>query len=273
MASPNLQTNGAGGSSGSEFATVAPIYTSGDVWYVYSVTGSDAASPRGKERIRPLATLAQAHTNAAAGDVICILSGHTETLTAAQTFNKAGLLVIGEGSGATRPRFTRFGNVVMFDVTAAGVMFDNLFFPASVTTSSASARMRFAGGGNQCRNCYFECSTLDDGPSIETVTGAADILIRDTTVISTATSISDQPDSAIKVTNALSRLDLDTVTMDGGSSGWANPFTFNGAAAITTLRGINMDLLRDSDMTFATGTTGYLHVRNHSGSARVVWTA
>lgn len=273
MASPNFQSNGIGGTSGSEFATVSPLHSSGDVWYVYSVTGADAASPRGKERIRPLATLAQAHTNAAAGDIIVCLSGHTETLTAAQTFNKAGLLVIGEGSGSSRPRFTRFGNVVMFDVTAAGVVFDNLYFPASVTTSSASARMRFAAAGDQCRNCYFECSTLDDGPSIETVTGAQDIRIADTTIISTATSISDQPDSCIKVTNALSRLDLDTVVMNGGSSGWANPFAFNGAAAITTIRGINVDLLNDSDVTFATGTTGVLHIRNHSGSARVVWTA
>lgn len=271
MASPNDYHNGIGGTTGATLVSLSPLKASGFVWYVDSVTGSDAASPRGRERIRPLATLAQAHTNASAGDLIVCLAGHTETLTAAQTFDKAGLHVLGEGAGSGRAKFTRFGDVNMFDVTAAGVVFDNILFPASITTTSTKSRLRFAGAGNQCVNCYFECSTLDDGPSLETITGAADVLIEETTFISTATSISDQPDSAIKVTNAISRLELRTVVMSGGSSGWANPYAFNGAGAITTLRARNVDLLLDSDITLASGTSGSLHIRNATGSARVVW--
>jgi hypothetical protein len=39
------------------------------------------------------------------------------------------------------------------------------------------------------------------------------------------------------------------------------------------MRGLNVDLLNNSDVTFATGTTGYFAVRYATGSARVVWTA
>lgn len=272
MASPNVYQTGIGGSSGAELVSVSPLMTSGDIWYVSSTSGSDAAAPRGKERIRPLATLAQAHTNAAANDTIVLLSGHQETLTAAQTFNKAGLLVLGEGLGTTRPRFTRNGNVNMFDITAAGVRVENIYFVASASASALS-RLRFAGANNRCINCYFEHGSNDTGPGLETITGASQVRVTDTTFISTSTDVTAQPESAIKVTNAITDLEVNTCVLNGASSGWSNPYAFNGAGAITRLYGINVDLLGDSDAIFATGTTGVWHVRNRSGSARVVWTA
>lgn len=273
MASYILWPNGIGGSTGSELATAAPLYASGDVWYVLSTSGSDAASPRGKERERPLATLAQAHTNAAAGDTIVLLSGHSETLTAAQTFNKAGLNVVGEGSGSTRPRFTRNGNVVMFDVTAAGVTFENIYFVASASASALS-RLRTAAVTTVIKNCYFECGASDTGPATEYITGAGQATISDTFYVSTATVVTAQPDSAIKVTNAVTDIVLNDVTIDGDDFGWSNPFAFNGAAAITRLRANNINLLNNSDMTLATGTvTSYITVNNSSGSARIVWAA
>lgn len=272
MASPNIYPNGVGGTTGADLATAAPLYASGTVWYVSSVSGTDAASPAGQDRVKPLATLAQAHTSASAGDVIVLLSGHTETLTAAQTFSKAGILLLGEGSGSSRPRFTRNGDVNMFDVTAAGVAIWNVFFVAS-TTASTKSRLRTAAVATLARDCYFECGANDTGPAFETVTGASQIRVRDTTYVSTATSVTAQPHSAIKVTNALTDLDLDGVVLSGGTVGWSNQYAFNGAAAITRLWAIDLDLLADSDVTLATGTSGYIAVRYKTGSARVVWTA
>jgi len=95
----------------------------------------------------------------------------------------------------------------------------------------------------------------------------------DTTVISTATAPSDQPESAIKVTNAITDLWINNLTINGGSSGWANPYAFNGAAAVTVFRALQVSLLNDSDVTLATGTTGWIQVGTTSGSARVVWAA
>lgn len=272
MASPNIYPNGIGGSTGASLATAAPFYGSGDVWYVSSVTGVDASGTAGKDRVKPLATLAQAYTNAAAGDTIVCLENHAETLTSAQTLGKAGLVLLGEGAGSSRPRFTRNADINMFDVTAAGVVCWNIYFPASTTTSTKS-RFRTAAVMTELRSCYFECGASDTGPAAESVTGASQFFIRDTSFVSTATAVASQPHSALKVTNALTDLELDTVTFDGGSTGWSNQFALNGAAAVTRLRGLSVDLLHDSDISLVTGTTGFLTVRYKSGSARTVWAA
>lgn len=272
MASPNLHTNGVGGTSGSTLATVSPLYTSGEIWYLHSPSGSDAASPRGKERIRPLATLAQALTNAGNNDIIVAMSGHTETLAAITTIAETGLSIIGEGTGSSRPQFIRNVNDELFDITGAGVMLDNLYFPAS-TTATALGKVRCATAGCIFRNLYFEASTSDDGPQLEFITGAGQALVEGCTFISTAASPADQPATGIQITNAMSDLWMDQVILDGGSSGWANPYALVGTGAVTRLRCTNLDLLRDSDVTLATGTVGYVHVRTKSGSARVVWAA
>jgi hypothetical protein len=285
MASPNFYASGIGGTTGAELATLVPLYTSGNVWYVKSGTGVDAAGNAGKERNKPLATLAQAHTNASAGDIIVFLASHSQTLTAVQVFDKAHLTILGEGSIAagTGVTFARNANDEMFDVTAAGVQFVNLTLGPSATTSTTTALVRFAGAGGKLIGCYCRASTIDDGPILELITGAdhfsmskftrSDGTVAQPTFISTATTVADQPDNAIEITNAISHLTMDSVIIDGAASGWAQPFAVNGAAAVTGLKATNMELLNDSDVNLATGTTGYIHVVRTSGSSRVVWAA
>lgn len=273
MASPNIYTGGYGGSTGAVLtSTTSPIYMSGFTWYVDSVTGSDAASPRGRDRARPLATLAQALTNASAGDVIVLLSGHTQTMSAITTLSLAGLKILGEGSGSSRPQFIRNMNDELFDITATGVRLENIYFPASTTTSALS-KVRTAGAETKIVNCYFEAGANDTGAQVELVTSGDSFEMKDTTIISTATSVSAQPGSAITVTNTVANMTLGQVVLDGGSTGWSNPFAFVGTGAVTRLYAENIDLLNDSDMTFATATIGVVHVRNKSGSARIVWAA
>lgn len=270
MASPNIYFSGIGGTAGATLATISPLYASGTVWYVHSASGTDAVSPRGKDRSRPLATLAQAITNASAGDIIVCLSGHSQTLTAIQTISLAGLTILGEGSGSNRPTFTRNANDELFDITGAGVWLDNLYFPAS-STSTALGKVRTAAAGTQVTNCLFEAGANDTGPQLETVTGASAVRVYSTTFTSTSTT--SAPLSGIQVTNALSDMTLDTVVFDGGTVGWSDYAAIQGLGAITRLRAVNIDLLNDSDISLATGSTGYIHTRNKSGSARVIWTA
>lgn len=245
---------------------------SGDIWYVNSNGGADAAAPRGKERIRPLATFAQAVTNAAANDIIVLMSGHTETDTSGLTLSLAGLTVLGEGSGSSRPKITRDVAGQLWGVSGAGITIDNVYFPASVTATS-TGRIRVASANVTIRRCYFESGTSDDGPALELLTGCSGLLLEDTTFISTAASAADQPASAIAFTNAITHVKADAVVIDGASSGWANPYAVVGTSAVTRLLATNIDLLNDSDVTLATGTVGHFHVRNKSGSARVVWAA
>ena len=271
MASPNIYTGGYGGANGAVLASAAPIYQSGNTWYVDSFIGADAASPAGRDRARPLASLAQALTNASANDTIVFLQGHQQTLTAITTLSIAGLKLLGEGTGTNRPSFTRNVNDELFDITAAGVRIENIWFPVS-STSTALGKVRTAGANTKIINCYFESGANDTGPAIELITGGDSCEIRDTYVVSTSTTT--PPGPAITVTNAVSDLTLDTVVIDAGSVGMgAALFAVVGTGAITRLFAENLDLLNDADVTLATGTTGIVHVRNKSGSARIVWAA
>lgn len=269
MASVNYP-NGAGETSGDELVTSHPLTVSGAIWYVNSATGVDAGGDRGKERVRPLATLAQAHTNASAGDVIVLAENHAQVLTSTQTFNKAGITVVGAGSGLTRPHITRGADIEMFDVTAAGVQFRNLFFPASSVASALKHKVRIASSGCQVINCYFQCSVNDQRESLQLITGAGEITVRDTFFVSTSTDPQNPPDSAMGVQNDMAGLHMDSVVFDGGDSGWGEPYALTFTGIVTRLDAVNIDLLNDSDA-LVSASTGWWTTRNASGSARVVW--
>lgn len=271
MAQPNLFIGGLGGTSGSTLATLSPLQITGDAWYVKSTTGTDDVSPAGKERSRPLATVGQAYTNAAAGDWIVMLSGHAETLAVQLTLAKAGLTLLGEGIGTARPQLTRSGDAnALFSLTAAGIRLDNLYFPAR-GGEPLDARIHVAASEVAIANCYFVSNEVSY-PTIELVTGANSVRITDTYLVSPGTTPASAPHSAIKVTNAVSDLWITGCTIDGAASGWRSATSGIAlAAAVTRLRAYNNDMLGDTDMNIATGTSGFVHVRNKSGSARVVW--
>lgn len=79
--------------------------TSGNIWFVNSVTGSDGSVGSFSA---PFATTAHAIVAATAGDVIVWMAQHAETITAAGgiTVNKAGLTFWGLGEGKEAPTFT-----------------------------------------------------------------------------------------------------------------------------------------------------------------------
>jgi hypothetical protein len=262
--------NGAGETSGDPLVTAAPITVSGAIWYVNSATGSDAGGARGKERIRPLATLAQAHSNASAGDIIVLAENHAEVLTSSQVFNKAGIVVASAGSGATRARFTRAADIEMFDITAAGVQLRNLYLAAPTVNSALKHKIRIASSGCQVIGCYIECNDNDGEESLQMVTGAGEITVRDTYFVSTSTDPAAAPNSALGVLNDMSGLHLENLVIDGGESGWDEPYAIIFTGFVTRMDAVDIDLLNDSDA-FVTGATGWWTTRNASGSARVVW--
>lgn len=269
MASPYTYQS-TGGSVGGDLASRSPLSMSGRIWFLHNTSGADAGGTRGLARERPLATLAQAYTNAAAGDVIRCLSGHAETLTAAQTLGKAGLRIESEGEGSSRAQFTCNGAIAMFDITAAGVILDNLFFPASST--APTARVRIASAATWVKNCYFECGANDTAPALKYVTGAGQAFVKGTTFISTATTASSQPSIGLEVANALSDMWLENVTFNGDTYGWSD-FAFKGTAAITRLEALDLNLLNNSDFYVATGSVYRVHPKTTTGASYLELTA
>lgn len=267
MASPYTYKS-VGGSVGPAMAT-EEWQDSGQRWYVRSTTGSDAVSPRGLDRIRPLATLGQAYTNASAGDTIVLLENHQETLALAQTLGKA-LYVVSEGSGSTRAQFIANGAVAMFDVTAAGVRLENIYFPQS--TSAPTCRVRVGAAECHIVSCDFDCGASDTASALKFVTGAGTARVEGCQFLSTGTSLSAQPAIGLEVANAMTGLDVVDCVFDGGSVGWSD-YALKGGAAITRLYALRLSLLRDSDVIVATGSTYRVNVLDATGSARLVLTA
>lgn len=105
--------------------------TTGSYWFVHSVTGSNGNS--GKTPERPFSTIdyAVGRCTADKGDVIVVMPGHVETITASGglTFDVAGVTVIGLGTGSKRPQvdFTTATTADM-DITASNVTIENILF-------------------------------------------------------------------------------------------------------------------------------------------------
>lgn len=269
---PIFHASGFGGSIGADLATASPILTSGDVWFVHSGTGADAGAPAGKSREQPLATLEQAQTNAAAGDVIVILAGHTETLSTKLTVSKAGLIILGEGAGAGRPLFNRSADVNLWDLTGAGIRVENIRFNSDAANTYTADRVLVTANSCIFRGCYFVCGANDAAtPALAVASGVTNLRIDGATYfVASGTSRTATGYRGLALNGTTTDLELDDVIFDGGTYGFLAS-ALNGAGAAGRLRALNVDLLNGADVVMASGTTGVFRVRNESGASRVVW--
>lgn len=110
----------------------AGIVTFGNIWYVNATGGSDTAN-NGKSPNQAFATINGAVTGATAsnGDVIYVMPGHTETITTTTNLalSKAGLTIIGLGTGSLRPTVTfTTANTANIPVTASNITISNILF-------------------------------------------------------------------------------------------------------------------------------------------------
>lgn len=262
----NLFPAGLGGTTGDSVAVATKYQTTGNVWYV-GPGGADAGGNAGKQRLAPLATVAQAVTNAADGDDIVVLAGYTVTTATAMSISKH-VRIIGEGAGSSRPRFTRnHATEKIFELSGI-VELRNLWFAAS---AQANTTPRVTIGSVACRvkDCYFESGANDTGPSLTIASSNSNSRIEGTTFISTSTTTA--PESAIKFSNAPTDLLILDCIISGGTKGWTNQYALDGSGfAATRLKIENIQLLLDSDIGLHASTTGTITFGTCSGSARVI---
>lgn len=268
--------NGLGESLGGDvLATQTPFITSGNVWWVNSVTGVDAASPAGQDREKPLATLVQANTNATAGDTIVLQSGHVETFTVLFGALKA-VTVVGVGTTSGKPAAQLKINAAAAGLisTASGVCeLRNIYFPAAVQSdTSATGKIRIAATpGVVISGCYFESSANDQLAAISIDAASNSVLIENCTFVSTATTVATRPTRALQVDGAISDLRIIGCTFDDGTVGYANPACDISGATITRLRAHSNTLLRGADVAIASASTGYFVPSTVTGGGRVGW--
>lgn len=150
----------------------------GNIWFVSSVTGSNANG--GTAPDIPFATLATAIAAAAAGDTIVLGPGHAETFTAVLTLSLAGLSIIGIGQGSLKPTITVNAAADGISVGAANIVIDNIHF-AAPGTDEATAMINVAaagcklsnisGIGSQTSKNFVDCITIASGADDLTIQG------------------------------------------------------------------------------------------------------
>lgn len=91
------------------------------------------------------------------GDVIYIMPGYTQSMTAADAVDVdvAGVSIIGLGRGSKRAKFTYDNSAGEFVIGAANVRIENLWFVPSVTAITKAIDIEIAGDDYEIVNCRF----------------------------------------------------------------------------------------------------------------------
>lgn len=263
--------NGIGGSLGSSLATCKPLQTSGNVWYVSSSSGVDAASPAGQNREKPLLTLTQAITNSTAGDIIVLMSGSSIAIAAATALAGRALIGEGEAGGIPTAELT-FSSVGTVTQAAVGGEVRNIRFRARSGTSGGLAKLSLTASNQLVEDCYFDCDQYDDAQALGVVGALANVVVRGCTFVSTATSTAAQPFNALDTSGACTDFVLEDCVFDAGAAGFSNYWALDlSAAAITRLRGEGLSFLRGADYRIHASTTGKFNPQVTSGGVRGTW--
>lgn len=152
----------------------------GNIWYVDSGVGNNNNS--GKASNAAVATLDDAVGKATAnnGDIIYLLPGHAETLSAdsAVDIDVAGLTVISVGQGGDRATFTLDTAVTAdFKLAAANTVIINLLFVAGL--NALTGPIEVSAADCQIIDCEYRDSTGVDTIDVVVTTAAADRLLID----------------------------------------------------------------------------------------------
>jgi len=266
----NNYPNGAGGTLGDNLATCKPVLTSGAIWYIGGSGGTDAASPAGQNREKPLATLAQALTNAASGDIIVLLSGASLTLTAAHSLT--GHVLVGEGALTGLPTATiGFDASGELRLTAQASSVFGIKFTER-TGASSTARITISAAQCVVRGCTMECGPSDTGPGILLSGALTGVRLETTVFTSTATLVGSQPAVAVQSSAAQTDLRLNGLTFDAGTVGFSNYYALDlSTGAHVRLRAEGISLLRGADVTINASAIGYFNPELTTGGSRIVW--
>ncbi len=135
--------------------------TTGKVFFVDVTYGLDAGNGRGTGPTNAFKTINYAVTKCTAskGDVILVMPGHTEVVTAAAgiAIGKAGVTIIGLGSGSNRPTITyTTATTASVTLTAANVTIRNIVFDmASGALDAVAVALAVTGANATIEDCKF----------------------------------------------------------------------------------------------------------------------
>lgn len=258
--------NGIGETLGDQLVTGKPLFTTGSVIYVYSVTGDDLYT--GLNKNAPKATLSGAHSAASNGDIIVLLDGHTEAYTAALTLSKS-VTIVGSGSATGIPtvnfrKSTAYGGHI-FTITGAGLQLRNVKIRSSAASDNF-VRVSVQANSVSIIGCYFEGGDNDPTAAAVQVNAAVtNLRVLDSTFISTATAVNG-PGPGLQLAGTSTDFRYEGLTFDGGTHGYLNGIAYEEqdiptrryAEQLTFLRGADASLNASAAQSYwqPTTTTG-----------------
>lgn len=154
--------------SGGMFAVTEDSNTTGNHWFVDSgsSTGADSVGA-GQNPDVPFLTVDYAigKCTASNGDIIHVMTGHTETLSsaAAWTLDVAGVTIRGQGSGNTRPVIsidTEHTEEAPISITAASCAIENIIFEG-INAGGSKTAIGIAASYTTIKNCLFRETSTD----------------------------------------------------------------------------------------------------------------
>jgi len=126
-----------------------------------SVVGVDQAG--GGEYQRPFRTIdfAIGQCTANRGDVIYVMPGHVETITASGGLNLdvAGITIIGLGRGTLQPRIDYTATSSSVQINSSNVSICNVNFHANVTSVTLGVDIVASSSDTLIKGCYFDVET------------------------------------------------------------------------------------------------------------------
>ncbi len=124
------------------------------------------------------------------GDVIAVLPGYTETVTAAITINVAGVSVIGLGNGNLRPTITGNGTIDAVTITAANATFRGFNFGVP-GTDNQTALVNIGAAGVTVGDIFGVCSTTAKNvvDAITVVAGSDNLTVENVLLYNTTVAV------------------------------------------------------------------------------------
>ncbi len=147
--------------AGGMFSVVNELMTTGNIFFVHSVTGTNGAG-YGQNPDAPVATIdyAVGLCTANNGDRIEVMPGHIETITGTDiTVDVAGVTVSGHGIGSQMPRIRHNHANAEVSIAADDVVWQGIRHSADVTIVSVGIEIEDGADNCVVRNCKFDVVT------------------------------------------------------------------------------------------------------------------
>lgn len=253
--------------------TRTPYVTQASIYYVDSVTGSD--SNTGLLQEKPKATVfgasgALSVASSSASTLIVCLATHRETVSSSYAWGVIGAMIIGLGSGTSRPTFTSAVAGIMLDMTGANAgecWLENLVFAAS--TAATTARISTDEAGLTIKDCQFNCGANDTADTV-LITG---LVYARTISGCTFTVTASGAARGLRINSGGSHVVIEDCTFDGGAYGWAGDACGFVTTACPLFRIRNLTLSNYSDLNIGvSGCKGYISGYTIDATSSWQWT-